>query len=433
MIKYFNVGFAPESSKYLLNTIQSDGYEKQVLEKCGLFGASKNEFFDRFRSRIMFPIWNASGKIVGFGGRVFASDDPAKYMNSPETPIYKKSDIFYGLHQARESIRKEGFVVLVEGYTDVIQLFQNGIKNCVAVSGTAFSERHVGQLNKFTSKVLLAYDGDFAGVSAALKTGYHLIKGGIECEVIEIPDKLDPDEWISKSGPEIFKSKGIQRSLNLIDYHLKTSNFADLNAPKKSEVVHQILTEVKEIANPIISNEIIKKLAEKSGVEESDIKKMIPQKKSFRVNDNQDNYHEEQLFDSINDKAAFGIIKVILHGELDAKEWINDNLEIDKIRNKILKNLLSILLPKMNASSSDLVSILENEKDRKIITEIMVEEDSSIDFMQMAVDCISTLKKDFANEEIQRYRSKIREMEASGKDTTELMNEVLQLQKDINA
>ena len=433
MIKYFNVGFAPESSKYLLNTIQSDGYEKQVLEKCGLFGASKNEFFDRFRSRIMFPIWNASGKIVGFGGRVFASDDPAKYMNSPETPIYKKSDIFYGLHQARESIRKEGFVVLVEGYTDVIQLFQNGIKNCVAVSGTAFSERHVGQLNKFTSKVLLAYDGDFAGVSAALKTGYHLIKGGIECEVIEIPDKLDPDEWISKSGPEIFKVKGIQRSLNLIDYHLKTSNFADLNAPKKSEVVHQILTEVKEIANPIISNEIIKKLAEKSGVEESDIKKMIPQKKSFRVNDNQDNYHEEQLFDSINDKAAFGIIKVILHGELDAKEWINDNLEIDKIRNKILKNLLSILLPKMNASSSDLVSILENEKDRKIITEIMVEEDSSIDFMQMAVDCISTLKKDFANEEIQRYRSKIREMEASGKDTTELMNEVLQLQKDINA
>ena len=433
MIKYFNVGFAPESSKYLLNTIQSDGYEKQVLEKCGLFGASKNEFFDRFRSRIMFPIWNASGKIVGFGGRVFASDDPAKYMNSPETPIYKKSDIFYGLHQARESIRKEGFVILVEGYTDVIQLFQNGIKNCVAVSGTAFSERHVGQLNKFTSKVLLAYDGDFAGVSAALKTGYYLIKGGIECEVIEIPDKLDPDEWISKSGPEIFKVKGIQRSLNLIDYHLKTSNFAELNAPKKSEIVHQILTEVKEIANPIISNEIIKKLAEKSGVEESDIKKMIPQKKSFRMNDNQDNYQEEQLFDSINDKAAFGIIKVILHGELDAKEWINDNLEIDKIRNKILKNLLSILLPKMKASSSELVSILENEKDRKIITEIMVEEDSSIDFMQMAVDCISTLKKDFANEEIQRYRSKIREMEASGKDTTELMNEVLQLQKDVNA
>lgn len=433
MIKYFNVGFAPESSKYLLNTIQSEGYEKQVLEKCGLFGASKNEFFDRFRSRIMFPIWNASGKIVGFGGRVFASDDPAKYMNSPETPIYKKSDIFYGLHQARESIRKEGFVVLVEGYTDVIQLFQNGIKNCVAVSGTAFSERHVSQLNKFTSKVLLAYDGDFAGASAALKTGYHLIKGGIECKVIEIPDKLDPDEWISKSGPEIFKSKGIQRSLNLIDYHLKTSNFAELNAPKKSEVVYQILTEVKEIANPIISNEIIKKLAEKSGVEESDIKKMIPQKKSFRMNENQDNYQEEQLFDSINDKAAFGIIKVILHGELDAKEWINDNLEIDKIRNKILKNLLSILLPKMKSSSSELVSILENEKDRKIITEIMVEEDSSIDFMQMAVDCISTLKKDFANEEIQRYRSKIREMEASGKDTTELMNEILQLQKDINA
>ena len=112
-IEFFKVGFAPESSKFLLSSIKSIDYEKQVLEKCGLFGSSKNEFFDRFRSRIMFPIWNASGKIVGFGGRVFASDDPAKYMNSPETPIYKKSDIFYGLHNARNAIRKNGYAILL--------------------------------------------------------------------------------------------------------------------------------------------------------------------------------------------------------------------------------------------------------------------------------------------------------------------------------
>ena len=212
-IEFFKVGFAPESSKFLLSSIKSIDYEKQVLEKCGLFGSSKNEFFDRFRSRIMFPIWNASGKIVGFGGRVFASDDPAKYMNSPETPIYKKSDIFYGLHQARESIRKEGFAILVEGNTDVIQLFQKKIKKCVAVSGTAFSDRHVKQMKRFTTKVLLAYDGDFAGVSATLKTGYSLIKGDIDCEVIEIPNKFDPDEWVSKRGPEAFINEGVQKSL----------------------------------------------------------------------------------------------------------------------------------------------------------------------------------------------------------------------------
>ena len=123
-IKLFSVGFAPESSKFLLNTIKSNGYDREVLEKSGLFGYSKSEFFDRFRSRIMFPIWNSSSKIVGFGGRVFASEDPAKYMNSPETPLYKKSDIFYGLHNARNAIRKNGYAILVEGYTDVIQLYQ---------------------------------------------------------------------------------------------------------------------------------------------------------------------------------------------------------------------------------------------------------------------------------------------------------------------
>ena len=260
-IEFFKVGFAPESSKFLLSSIKSIDYEKQVLEKCGLFGSSKNEFFDRFRSRIMFPIWNASGKIVGFGGRVFASDDPAKYMNSPETPIYKKSDIFYGLHQARESIRKEGFAILVEGYTDVIQLFQNKIKNCVAVSGTAFSDRHVKQMKRFTTKVLLAYDGDFAGVSATLKTGYSLIKGDIDCEVIEIPNKFDPDEWVKKEGKETFLSKGIDNALDVVPFHIKISKFDQKSSFEKSRIIKEILSKIKLIQDPIIRQECLYSLS----------------------------------------------------------------------------------------------------------------------------------------------------------------------------
>ena len=435
-LEFFKVGFAPESSKYLLNTIKSDGYENQVLDKCGLFGASKNEFFDRFRSRIMFPIWNASGKIVGFGGRVFASDDPAKYMNSPETPIYKKSDIFYGLHQARESIRKEGFTILVEGYTDVIQLFQNKIKNCVAVSGTAFSDRHVKQIKRFSSKILLAYDGDSAGVSATLKTGYSLIKGGIDCEVIEIPNELDPDEWVSKTGPEVFKSAGIEQSLSLIDYHLKSSNFSDMSAQNKTETVNQILTEVNKIDNPIILSDIIKKLAEKSEVSEDDIKNMIPKKrsfKSFNQPEKKENEEDKETFDTINDKAAIGIVKVLIHGKLDAREWISDNLEIGKITNDRLRGLIRTILPFANTPSSEIIASLGNEKDRTIITQIMLEEDSSVDFLHMSVDCISTISKNYARKKTEEYRQKIRQMESEGKDTTELMNAVLQIQKDMNA
>ena len=431
-IKLFSVGFAPESSKFLLNTIKSNGYDREVLEKSGLFGYSKSEFFDRFRSRIMFPIWNSSSKIVGFGGRVFASEDPAKYMNSPETPLYKKSDIFYGLHNARNAIRKNGYAILVEGYTDVIQLYQNGIKNCVAVSGTAFSERHVSQMKRFCSKALLAYDGDSAGISATLKTGYNLIKGGIEAQVVEIPNKLDPDEWVSKEGPEAFIKNGIDRASGLVDYHLKSSQFSEKTPSEKSNIVNQILIEVRDIKDPIISNEIIRQLAQISNVEENEIKRIIPRKSSNAMKRQPPKTEEGDTFDTINDKAAIGLIKVLLQDKAEPIAWIKDNLIIDNIFNSRLKNLVKLLIDKSSGSASEIISSIADGNDRKIITELMIEEDLSIDFMQMSIECINTLSKDAIKNKIQDYRQKVRKLEAEGGDTTDLMNKILELQKDNN-
>ncbi len=431
-IKLFSVGFAPESSKFLLNTIKSNGYDREVLEKSGLFGYSKSEFFDRFRSRIMFPIWNSSSKIVGFGGRVFASEDPAKYMNSPETPLYKKSDIFYGLHNARNAIRKNGYAILVEGYTDVIQLYQNGIKNCVAVSGTAFSERHVSQMKRFCSKALLAYDGDSAGISATLKTGYNLIKGGIEAQVIEIPNKLDPDEWVSKEGPEAFINNGIDRASGLVDYHLKSSQFSEKTPSEKSNIVNQILIEVRDIKDPIISNEIIRKLAQISNVEENEIKRIIPRESSSAMKRQPPETEEGDTFDTINDKAAIGLIKVLLQDKAEPIAWIKENLEIDNIFNSRLKDLVKLLIDKTSGSASEIISSIADENDRKIITELMIEEDLAIDFMQMSIECINTLSKDAIKNKIQEYRQKVRKLEAEGGDTTDLMNKILELQKDNN-
>ncbi len=431
-IKLFSVGFAPESSKFLLNTIKSNGYDREVLEKSGLFGHSKSEFFDRFRSRIMFPIWNSSSKIVGFGGRVFASEDPAKYMNSPETTLYKKSDIFYGLHNARNAIRKNGYAILVEGYTDVIQLYQNGIKNCVAVSGTAFSERHVSQMKRFCSKALLAYDGDSAGISATLKTGYNLIKGGIEAQVIEIPNKLDPDEWVSKEGPEAFIKNGIDRASGLVDYHLKSSQFSEKTPSEKSNIVNQILIEVRDIKDPIISNEIIRKLAQISNVEENEIKRIIPRKSSNAMKRQPPKTEEGDTFDTINDKAAIGLIKVLLQDKAEPIAWIKENLEIDNIFNNRLKDLVKLLIDKTSGSASEIISSIADDNDRKIITELMIEEDLSIDFMQMSIECINTLSKDAIKHKIQDYRQKVRKLEAEGGDTTDLMNKILELQKDNN-
>ena len=197
--------------------------------------------------------------------------------------------------------------------------------------------------------------------------------------------------------------------------------------------VKQILTEVRGISNPIISNDIIKKLAEKSNAEEHEIKNMIPKMRNFRSNDQPVEDKDNEAFDTINDKAILGVLKVLLHGEPEVKEFINTNLEVDKITNTRLKKLIDHLLPIMNSSLSDIIAEYQDEVDRKIISQIMVEEDSSIDFMQMSLDCISSLKKDYAREKIQQFRQKIREFEAEGKDTTELMSKILQMQKDMNA
>ena len=230
-IKQFKIGFAPDNSKFLTERIKEKRYSREVLEKSGLFGFSNTDVFDRFRGRIMFPIFNASGKVIAFGGRVFGTEDPAKYMNSPETPLYHKSEVFYGLHLTRDAIRKSESAILVEGYTDLIQLYQSGIQNVVAVSGTAFTDQHVQQIRRFASNVYLAYDGDTAGINAAKRAGYALLKGGVNPKVIRIPDGLDPDDWVSQAGADIFRSKGIDQAVRLLPFHLRTSNFSEMSPP----------------------------------------------------------------------------------------------------------------------------------------------------------------------------------------------------------
>ena len=430
-IKRFKVGFAPESSKFLFNAVKSEGFERETYEKSGLFGGSSSDFYDRFRSRIMFPIWNTSSKVVGFGGRVFASDDPAKYMNSPETPLYKKSDIFYGLHSARQSIREKKYAILVEGYTDVVKLYQSGVYNCVAVSGTAFSDRHASQMKRFCSRVLLAYDGDTAGVAAAIKTGYALTRGGIESKIIQIPDKKDPDEWVSEIGGDGFIEKGVKKAIGLLDFQLLTSNFVNKSSSEKSAIVSDILSEVKDIDDPIISNAFIRKLADASGVEEQEIKRILPNKRNFKsVAPDKPQNSASSL--TVNDKAAIGLIKVFMHGSNDNREWLKTNADSDNIENNRLKMLYEKIVTVDIKEHSSIISHFNSEENRRIITKMLVDDMSTIDLEQMSRECVDTLSQGNKKEQIQRYRQELKRLESEGKETSELMEKILEIQRDMN-
>tara|TARA_Y100000758_G_scaffold139439_1_gene98755 strand:+ start:1064 stop:2203 length:1140 start_codon:yes stop_codon:yes gene_type:complete len=374
------------------------------------------------------------GKIIAFGGRVFGTDDPAKYMNSPETPLYRKSEIFYGLNLTRDAIRKNECAIMVEGYTDLIQLFQAGIKNVVAVSGTAFTEKHVQQIRRFSSKVYLAYDGDSAGIKASLRAGYVLLKGGVDPIVIEIPDGMDPDDWIQKDGGTEFKSIGIEKASGLLRFHLKTAGFKELSSSERSNVIKEILSEAAGIPDPIIRQDFIKTLAQVSGVEENQMVHMFSQqlRKKRPQSPSEESTKKPQLFTTVNAKAELGIIKVLAGDHGEAKELIREKLDMNRLENVQLKKLATLLMDKAHVNPAEIIAFFDSAEDREMVSRILMEEDDTTEPLQMAEECLKTISKVSIKEKIRGLRIKIREKEAAGEDAIDLMMKVVQLQKGIN-
>ena len=233
VIRKFRIGFAFDSWNNLYNKISFDYKDKfQNIMKTGLFIRSEKGTFDRFRSRIIFPIFHQSGEVIAFGGRDYKKNDLAKYLNSPETAIYQKSNTLYGLHITKDDIRKKGYALLVEGYMDLLQLYQAGIKPVVSVSGTSLTKNHANLISKHVKKVILLYDGDSAGANAVLRAGFILLQVGVEAYVVRPPDKLDPDDWLLEQGFDAIK-KAIQSPMEFLDFHLEFHKAKKLRGVQK--------------------------------------------------------------------------------------------------------------------------------------------------------------------------------------------------------
>ncbi|EHJ06861.1 DNA primase [Staphylococcus simiae] len=207
LIKERGIGFAPDNSHFCHDFLQKKGYDTELAYEAGLLSRNEENFsyYDRFRNRIMFPLKNAQGRIVGYSGRTYTNQKP-KYLNSPETPIFQKRKLLYNLDKARKVIRKNDEIVLLEGFMDVIKADQAGVKNVVATMGTQLSDEHITFIKKLTSNITIMFDGDFAGSEATLKTGQHLLQQGINVFAIQLPTGMDPDEYIGKYGSDTFQA-----------------------------------------------------------------------------------------------------------------------------------------------------------------------------------------------------------------------------------
>ncbi len=355
-IRLFGLGYSLNSWDGLLKAASEQAIPSDHLVKAGLLRARDDGsgFYDYFRGRAMFPIFSTSGRVIAFGARKMRDDDPiqGKYINSPETPIYSKSKMLYGLYHSKEAIRSEGSVLMVEGYADLISLFQAGIQNVVASSGTALTEEQVRLVGKYSKTMALVYDADSAG-SKAMVRGLDIALGqGLDVKVVELPQGEDPDSFVRKQGAKEFRSL-VARAVSFIDF--KASRFqqaGELNTPEgQARAVRSIIQSIARIGDELKRNFFIKEVSEKYEIYESvlfrELEKWLKNPTSGREREDEQgnrvsalpNAPQTQGFRRDIPAAERDLLKVLFEGVPEIVEFVLTNVSLDDFSDHRLKTL----------------------------------------------------------------------------------------------
>ncbi|MBL7014006.1 MAG: DNA primase [Candidatus Marinimicrobia bacterium] len=435
ILKQFKIGLSIDTWNQLTKQTNAESFSSDVVLKTGLFVRTEKGTFDRFRSRIMVPIFNSSGKVIAFGGRIFGMDDPAKYLNSPETPLYKKSDIFYGAHATRESIRKEGSTIVVEGYFDFLQLYQAGITNVVAVSGTALTENHARNLRKLSNRAILFYDGDNAGGNAAARAGFLLLKMGVEPTVVSPPLGKDPDDWVLEVGKDAVE-KAIKNGQSFLDFHFSFYKADKIKGVDKSDYVKALLQEITNINDGIIRDELLRVVGDKLHIGDKDLEKYMrqSQRRLSRFSD-EPPVREKRIFSftSVDQRAQLELIRLLASDDPDHRQLVKIHISPEDFSEPILKKLATQLMGKaMVVDHSALTESFSDKDERDIVTEILIQEEIHGTPEQIVKDCLNILKSKPIKEKIQTLRLLIREKESSGEKIEEEIKEVIKLQSTLS-
>ena len=319
-IKKFNLGYSLDEWQAFTDDALKKGYQLQYLEKTGLTIVKEDKRFDRFKGRVMFPIQSMSGRVLGFGGRILVNDKKAaKYLNSPESDIYHKSKVLYGIYHAKQSIAKEDNCYLVEGYTDVIQLYQSGIKNVVSSSGTALTPEQIRLINRLTKNITVLFDGDAAGLRASLRGIDLILEQGMNVKVCTFPDGEDPDSFAKNNSLEEITVYLEEHAQDFIQFKASLLFEVSKNDPiKKAETVRDIVNSIAKIPDRIKKEIYIQECARIMDISEDVLFSTLAQinKKEFQESNRQ--YKQDQkAFEVIKHKQP--VKKVDIQYELERK------------------------------------------------------------------------------------------------------------------
>ncbi len=392
-IDVFQLGFVPDGWDNLIRFFSKRKSALPLVEKAGLIISrpSKNGFYDRFRNRIMFPILNHQQQVVGFGGRVM-DDSLPKYLNSPETSIFDKSRSLYGLNIARQVCRETGIAYMVEGYFDMISLYQHGIKNVIATLGTSLTAGHVRLLKGIVRKVILVFDSDSAGIKAAQRSVPLFMKEAMGAKVMILPQGYDPDKYINEFGPKSF-SEVADKALEIIPFLIEAAiGRHGLSVEGKLGVVSEIREPIRTIGDPIARTLYVKELAERIGVDEKVILNAV-RNTSFKRPGNQVRPVQVSTRKAGQDQAVQGypvdgqnkaesrIIAMMLQRPWMVTDIVENNV-LAFFENKSLKSIGEAVIRHQNPHSSESVEIfscLETETERNLAASLSMDDEDSWD------------------------------------------------------
>jgi DNA primase len=271
--KIFSLGFSPKQWDALISHLQRKHYKPEKIKKAGLAVHGTRGYYDTFRNRIIFPIFNLRGEVIAFGGRVM-DDSLPKYLNSPETPVFNKSGILYGLNLAKDEIRKRGFAIFVEGYLDVIAAHKSGFTNTVAPLGTAITREHGQLIKRFTEEIVIVFDGDESGFKAARNGMAVLLESGLNVRVLAMPRGEDPDSFLKKEGEKAF-SRLLDNALSLVDFFVKYRKSGVSQKGDDHFIIREVLQTVSKIPYPALQGYYVKTLSEALNINEIFVREQL--------------------------------------------------------------------------------------------------------------------------------------------------------------
>lgn len=398
IIKEFGIGLALKEKELLTNFLIKKKYSIGKILESGLVAQNSQGYYDMYYNRIMFPLWNLSGQVVGFSGRIYDTNDSSKYINSKESEIFKKGELLYNYHRAKDIARQNGYIIVMEGFMDVIRAHSIGIKNVVATMGTAVTKKQALLLKRMAKDIILCFDGDAAGAKATISCSNELSLIGVIPKVIRLEKNMDPDEYIRSFGKERFIQK-VENPISIMDFKLSyLKENKDLNKDDEySKYIHEVLEELSKVDDDILIELSLSKLSDESKINIPVLREQLEKIRNEKNVPVIEHKKEENKICKVNkyEKAQRNLLYYMLQSETVIKIYNNKVIYIPIGKYRRLARKISDFYNRHNCIDiADLFTEVSND-------------DENLKTLQEIVTL--KLKDSYSNDEIQDYISTIYE------------------------